>query len=63
METSYHDIFVSVCLHIFTLFWLKKTSGIIETYQLSFYAFLGAFHREISYVIGKIFLFLFLCFC
>ena len=38
----------SVCSHTFILFWLRKTSVSIETYQLSFHMFICASHPEIS---------------
>ena len=34
--------------YTFTLFWLRKTSVIVETYQLSFHVFTCAFDPEIS---------------
>ena len=36
------------CSHTFTVFWLKKISVIVETYQLSFCVFVCAFHPNSS---------------
>ena len=38
----------TVCSHTFTLFWLRKTSVIIEMFQWSFHVFMCVFHLEIS---------------
>ena len=38
----------TVCSHTFSLFWSRKISVIVKTYQLSFYMFMCAFHLEIS---------------
>ena len=50
--TSYpklsHSTIFTVCSLTFTLFWLRKTSVIVETYQLSFCVFIWNFHPEIS---------------
>ena len=40
----------TVCSHTFTLFWSRKTSVIIETFQLSFRVFMCAFHPKFSRV-------------
>ena len=47
------------CSHIFTFFWSRKTSVIVEISQLSFSMFVCAFPPEISSVFGKSFPFLF----
>ena len=39
---------INVCSHTFILFWLRKTSVIVKTYQLNFHVFIWAFHLEIS---------------
>ena len=39
---------LTVCSHIFTLFWLRKTSVIVEILQLFFRMFVYAFHPDIS---------------
>ena len=41
------DTVFTVCWHTFTLFWLRKTSVIVETFQLSFRVFVCAVHPEI----------------
>ena len=46
-KLSWGPIFI-VCSHTFTLFWLRKISVIVETFQLSFRVFICAFHLEIS---------------
>jgi hypothetical protein len=38
----------TVCSHTFTLFWMRKTFVIVETFYLSFCVFVCAFHPEIS---------------
>ena len=38
----------TMCSHTFTLFWSRKTSVIIKTFQLSFHVFMCVFHLEIS---------------
>ena len=43
-----HDPIFAMYSNIFTLFWLRKTSVIVKTYQLSFCVFICAFHPEIS---------------
>ena len=43
----------TMCLQIFTLFWLRKTSVVVEIYQISFRVFVCAFHPEISLFFGK----------
>ena len=48
--------------HTFTLFWSRKTSVIVEVFQLSFCVFVCAFPLEISSFFGKSFLFVFLFF-
>ena len=48
----------NMCLHTFTYFWLRKTSVIVKTYQLSSCVFLCAFHSEISFFSVRILLFL-----
>ena len=51
----------TMCSHTFTLFWLRKTSVIVEMFQLSFHVFIKcAFNQEISSFFGKTFLSLFL---
>ena len=52
-----------LCSHIFTLFWSRKTSVIIKTFQLNFHVFKWTFHPEIYSIFGKSFPFLFLFLC
>ena len=54
---------LSVCSHIFILFWLRKTSVTVETYQLSFHVFIFPFIWRPICFFGKSFLFLFLILC
>ena len=42
-----HGIVFTVCSHTFTLFWLRKTSVLIETFQLGFLVFMCTFHQAI----------------
>ena len=42
-----HDAVFTVCSHILTLFWSRKTSVMIKTIQLSFRVFVCAFCLEI----------------
>ena len=53
---------ITLHLHIFTPFWLNKTSVIVKMFPLSFHMFICAFHLEISSFFHKSFLSLFL-FC
>ena len=49
-----------VCSHTFILFWLRKTSVIVETYQESFHVLIVPFIRRSIHFFGKSFPFLFL---
>ena len=44
----------------FTLFWLRKSSVIVKTFQLSFHVFVYAFIQRSLHLFGKSFRFLFL---
>ena len=37
----------TVCKDTFTLFWLRKTSVIVEKFQLTFCVFMYVFHLEV----------------
>ena len=52
----------TVCSHTFTLFWSRKTSVIVEIFQLSICVFVCAFRPVISSFFGKRFSCLFLFF-
>ena len=52
---------VNLCEH--TLSWLRKTSVIVEMFQLSFRMFMCGFHQEISLFFGKSFFLPFLLLC
>ena len=43
-----HDAIFTMCSHTFILFWSRKTSVTVKTYQLSYHMFICAFHLEIS---------------
>ena len=51
------------CSDTFTLFRSRKTSVIVETFQVSFSVLMCAFHPEISSFFAKSFRFLFLFLC
>ena len=63
VHMAYSAVF-TMCSHSFTVFWLRKTSVIVEMFQLSFCMFtcVCAFCLEISSFFGRNFLFLFLFF-
>ena len=55
---------LSVCSHTFILFWLRKTSVIVETYQIKFlcgYLCFSSGDHFFIFFFGKSFFFLFLC--
>ena len=54
-----HCLLFTVCSHTFTLFWSRKTSVIVKTFQLSFHM---PFVWRSLHFFGKSFLFLFLVF-
>ena len=47
-----HGTIFTVCSHTFTLFWLRKTSVIIEIYKINLHVFVCAFPPEISSFFG-----------
>ena len=49
------DAIYTMCSDKFTLFWLRKTSEIIEMFQISCRVFVCAFPPEISSLFGKSF--------
>ena len=53
----------TMCSRTFTLLWLRKTSVIVEMFQLSFCVFCVPFVQRSLHIFGKNFLFLFLFFC
>ena len=54
-----YDAIFTMCLYTFTFFWLKKSSVIVEKYQITFHVFVCAFPPEISSFFGESFPFLF----
>ena len=52
----------TMCSHTFTLFWSRKTSVIVEKFQLSFLCLCVSFIQRSLNFFGKNFLFLFLFF-
>ena len=52
-----------MCSRTFTLFWLRKTSVIVEIFQWSFHVFVPAFYPEIFSFFGKSFPLSFPIFC
>ena len=49
------DAIFTVCLHTFILFWLRKTSVIVEIFKIRFHVFVCAFFLEISSIFSKSF--------
>ena len=62
LKLSFGAVF-TVCSNTFTLFWSRKTSVTVETFQLGFRVFMCAFHPKISFVVRVSSFFpLFLCY-
>ena len=61
-HTLHYNTTLIVFSHTLTLFWLRKTSMIVKTYQLSFHVFICAFIRRSLHIsVSFLFIFLFLC--